>query len=350
MMRMMVKIKEQFSLAEMTTIKLGGLARFFVEVTNLDELREALMFAQERSVPVHVLGGGSNTIFVDEGYDGLVVQIKFKGLEITEEGKILRVRAQAGEEWDDVVKQVVKSGGVGMECLSGIPGTVGATPIQNVGAYGQEVSEIIDEVEGVNIETLKLEKFSKKQCEFAYRTSRFKERDAGRYVITQVVFRCTRGGQPTVTYPQLIEVLPEQPSLVDVRRTVLGLRQGKSMVVRGDDPNSRSCGSFFMNVVLTKSRAEEAEKCWRANGGSGEMIMFSIGDGKVKIPAAWLIEQSGFEKGERRGGVGISENHFLALINYAGTTQELLNFSDEISQAVLDKFGVLLEREPVVVR
>lgn len=350
MMGAMIKIEKQFPLAQLTTIRLGGLARFFVEVKSVEEMRQALEFAKEQSVPTHILGGGSNTIFADEGYEGLVVHIGLKGIEITEEGELVLVQAQAGEEWDKVVERVVASGGAGMECLSGIPGTVGATPIQNVGAYGQDVSMVIGEVQALNVETLEIESFSNQQCEFAYRTSRFKERDANKYVITQVMFRCRKEGKPMVVYPQLVAALSGAATLVEVRRAVLGLRRGKSMVVREDDPNSRSCGSFFTNVVLSQSQADEVEERWRVEGGTGEMVMFSLSDGRVKVPAAWLIEQSGFKKGERRGGVGISENHFLALINYTGTTQELLDLADEISRAVFKKFGIQLEREPVLIR
>lgn len=259
------------------------------------------------------------------------------------------MKVAAGEDWDAFVAECVERNLAGIETLSGIPGSAGATPIQNVGAYGQDVSQAIVSVKVLDTETLEEVEFSNEQCGFGYRSSRFKTEDAGRYVVVAVTFQLVKDGKPTLKYPQLIEKVGSRgQELAAVRRAVLELRRSKSMVIDESDPHSRSCGSFFMNVVFSK---DDFEKFMQRIGRlklKNEMPSFSSGD-EVKVPAAWLVEQAGFEKGQRHGGVGISQNHMLALVNYEGTTEELLTLAEQIQRKVKDVFNVELKREPMVV-
>jgi len=343
---MAISIEEQVPLAALTTIRLGGAARYFVRVSSVAELQEALTWAQQQSLPIHILGGGSNTIFRDEGFGGLVIRIAIQGVSFGEEG---RVEVAAGEDWDPFVAQCVERGLAGVECLSGIPGLAGATPIQNVGAYGQEVSQTISLVEALNVATLQTQTFTPGECEFQYRWSRFKGAEAGKYVITRVVFQLRPGGEPALTYQQVKEaVASSSPTLSDVREAVLALRKKKSMVLDEADPHTCSCGSFFENLQLSSQELAKLEQRVRAAGITQELPTFQE-TGVTRVPSAWLIEQAGFPKGFRRGGAGISINHNLALVNYGGTAQELLALADEIVAAVQKKFGVKLKREPVVV-
>lgn len=341
---MKLQIEENVSLAPLTTIQLGGLARYFVRCRSTEELLEALTWARKMKLALHILGGGSNTIFHDDGFSGLVVKIELKGIAFGRE----RAVVAAGEEWDPFVGACIKKNLAGVECLSGIPGLAGATPIQNVGAYGQEVSQVIESVSAIEIAKRREVTFTNAECGFAYRQSRFKGENAGRYVINQVTFRLTAGGEPNVSYGQVKEALGvEKPTLAKIREIVIGLRRRKSMVVDADDPNSRSCGSFFENLELTGAQLSALQK--RAQvAGAGEVPTFEEA-GIVRIPTAWLIEKAGFPKGTRRAGVGVSPNHNLALVNFGGTTKELLALSDEIVSAVQEKFGIELRREPVLV-
>lgn len=238
-------IKEQVPLASLTTIGLGGAARFFIECRTVAALREALSFAQSQKIPVYVLAGGSNTVFADSGYNGLVIKVALTGVINEAIGQFVDVTAQAGEDWDTLVAWSVRNNLAGVECLSGIPGTVGATPVQNVGAYGQDVAATIRQVQALDRQTLKIVEMENTDCAFAYRSSRFKYRDKGRYIITAVTYRMRSDGEPTVVYPRLAEILTGHATLQQVRQAVLGLRRRKSMIVDSTDPHSRSCGSFF---------------------------------------------------------------------------------------------------------
>lgn len=343
----MLQIEENVVLAPLTTIQLGGAARYFVRCRSTQELLEALGWARRKKLPLHILGGGSNTIFHDDDFPGLVVKIELKGIAFGKE----RVVVAAGEEWDPFVVQCLEKNLAGVECLSGIPGLTGATPIQNVGAYGQEVSQVIETVTAIEVGKRREVTFQNEDCGFGYRWSRFKGEDAGKYVITQVTFRLTLGGEPNVLYVQVREELEDSrksasgahaTSLRSVRDAVLRLRKRKSMVVDPADPNSRSCGSFFENLELTGAQLAALQ------ARVGEVPTFEEA-GTTRVPTAWLIEKAGFPKGTRRGGVGVSPNHNLALVNFGGTTKELLTLSDEIVMAVQEKFGIELRREPVVV-
>ena len=354
----MINVQRDVSLAPLTTIGLGGKARLFVSCRTLDQLCEALQLAADQSLRIHVLGGGSNVIFSDDGFSGLVIRLEMKGLSFADEGNAVTVSAAAGESWDEFVQECLARDLAGIECLSGIPGLVGATPIQNVGAYGQEVCNTIVEVQAVERETREIVKFSNDDCCFGYRQSIFKSGDAGNYVVTGVTFRLQKHGEPIIHYPELQKFLVALPvwqalpagerKLRGVREAVLALRKRKSMVLDSGDPHSRSVGSFFMNPVLTEEQFNTVCARWRSSGGTDQVPSYP-GIKGIKIPAAWLVEKAGFKKGYRSGGVGVSLNHSLALVNYGGSTQGLLDLATRIQKAVSDRFGIELEREPVVV-
>jgi len=278
-------------------------------------------------------------------------------VKLTDDGDGVIVEAAAGEPWDELVARTIGEGLGGLECLSGIPGLVGATPIQNVGAYGQEVSETIVRVTALDRATLEERTFAGSACAFRYRQSRFKSADANRYVITGVTFRLRKDATPAVRYAELQKYFQEQgtkgprdhgrPALEEVRAAVLTLRRRKSMVIDPTDANSRSAGSFFMNPILAADELEGVRRRWTSAGGKEPMPVFPSDEG-TKIPAAWLVEHAGFPKGSRRGGAGISSNHALALVNRGGTTRELLALASAIQEAVMERFGVKLEREPVL--
>ena len=346
-------------LAPYTTLGLGGPARYFLAARTLEEVGQALAWARQERVAVHVLGGGSNTIFLDEGFPGLVLHVDLRGLSFREEEGGVYATAAAGEPWDGFVWACVEHGLAGLECLSGIPGSAGAAPVQNVGAYGQEVAETLHALTALDRGTVQEVRFGGADCHFAYRQSRFKGADRGRYVITAVTFRLAPEGRPQVRYAELRRCLeermdlavlgPGRPALEAVREAVLSLRRGKSMVVDPADPHSRSVGSFFLNPVLSPDDAQRLEERWLQGGGSEPLPRFPSPEG-VKIPAAWLVERAGFPRGTRRGGAGISAHHCLALVNYGGTARELLALAREVQEGVQARFGVWLEMEPEVVR
>lgn len=352
-------LEERVPLARHTTLGLGGPARWFQQVADSGMLTDAIRWARDERVPLWVLGGGSNVIVPDEGLDGLVAKMAISGVVLEAEapdGTVL-VHAGAGESWDSLVSSAVEQGLQGIECLSGIPGYVGATPMQNVGAYGQEVSDTIVSVQAIDHSTLEPVEFAAAECGFGYRTSRFKAEDRERFVITGVVFRLRSNAEPALRYPELkrtVEATPDYSSLSSaeslrrVRGTVVALRRGKSMVIDPADPDSRSVGSFFMNPVLDDQAVEELRRRWADFHGAGDIPMFDAGPGRTKVSAAWLVEHAGFPRGTRKGGVGVSRNHSLALVNYGGTSEELLEFSREIQEGVKARFGVTLQREPVV--
>lgn len=349
-----MKPKKNIKLSDLTTIGLGGKAAEFVSVTSVSELKQALQYAEKKKIPVWILSGGSNTVFKDEGFSGLVIKIDLKGVAFKAAGVYTFVTAAAGENWDDVVKKAVSKNLAGIEALSGVPGSVGATPIQNVGAYGQEVSDIITEVKALDRKTLEEVLFTNKQCEFGYRTSRFKGRDKDKYIITEVTYRLFKDAAPAVSYAQLREKLRElfgadKGGLKQIRKAVLALRKSKSMLLDRRDPNSRSSGSFFTNPVLSQKEFAAFSERWQSQRKQAEDIpFFEASDHRIKVPAAWLIEHAGFQKGHQHRGVGISEKHTLALVNRNGSTKELLELAETIRRAVKQRFGITLELEPIV--
>ncbi len=349
------RVEERVPLAPYTTLRLGGAARYFMEARSEGELRDALAWAAQQRLPVWILGGGSNLIVPDAGLPGLVIRIAIAGVEFALAGSETILRAGAGVDWDEVVRQAVERGLAGIECLSGIPGLAGATPIQNVGAYGQEVADTLVSVTCLDRATLEPVEFGAAECDFGYRQSRFKGRDRDRFVVTGVTFRLGER-RPEPRYPELrravesspgYAALPDARAVEAVRETVLGLRRRKSMVLDPEDPNTRSVGSFFTNPVLSGDQLERlVERCRGLEGGA-VIPTFPAEDGRLKVPAAWLVEQAGFRRGYRRGGAGISTRHALALVNLGGSTAELLALAAEIEQGVAERFGVRLEREPV---
>jgi len=353
-------LREHVPLARYTTLGLGGEARYFVECSSPDQVRAALTYGSDRRLPVYILGGGSNVVFADNGFPGLVLGITISGVEYRDDPSP-EVTAGAGVDWDAVVQGAVERGWTGIECLSGIPGTVGGTPIQNVGAYGQEIAETLVSVTCLDRTTLERRTLTAEECGFGYRDSRFKRGDRDRYVVLDVTLRLARDRAPRIGYAELRDAVARKTAIeavrpVDVvrlvRETVLALRRGKSMVLDPSDPNTRSVGSFFTNPVLSPTAFARLEERWRgtAEQGAGAPIPTFAADSGLKVPAAWLVERAGFPKGYRRGGVGISSRHALALVNFGGTSSELLALAESVRAGVETRFGVRLEFEPEVVR
>src|SRR5215213_9008700 len=307
-----MNFEENLPLAPLTTIGIGGPARWYVRAGGVDEIRDALRWAEERRLPVLLMSGGSNMLIADEGFDGLVLHVDLRGVTVESEDEYATVRVAAGEPWDGFVAQAVESGWAGIECLSGIPGSSGATPIQNVGAYGQDVSETIIRVEALDRTTGRVRDFTNWDCRFGYRASLFKNFERNRWVVLGVTFRLRRGGPASVRYPELRRYLEERGESADdlqlVRDAVIAIRRRKGMVLDPEDPDTRSDGSFFMNPILTAAQYEDFAR--RAPDAP-----HFPSDGDVKLSAAWLIEHAGFSKGFVHGSVGLSTKHTLAVIN-----------------------------------
>ncbi len=344
-------------LADCSTIGIGGPARHFTTITSLEELNGALQWASENRVPFFVLGGGSNVLFSDAGFPGLVMHMTMKGITPNEgAGDTILVQAAAGEDWNAFVDTCVERGLQGIECLAGIPGQVGATPIQNVGAYGQEVSDTITRVQVVERAGGDPVWISNTECGFGYRTSRFKGRDRNRFIVTAVEFALKPGAPPHAEYRDISRYLEQariaSPTLAQVRDAVMAVRRAKSMVADLSDPDSRSCGSFFTNPIILPEEAETLRVAAQEAGlitADETMPAHPTSDGRVKLSAAWLIDRSGFKRGQRHGNVAISSKHVLALTNCGGgTAREILALATEIRTRVRDTFGILLEPEPVL--
>ncbi len=339
----------------MTTLGIGGAARYFAEATTPRALLDGVEWARSRGAPLFVLGGGSNIVVADSGFSGLVLRLSIRGIETHFDGSDVVIAAGAGEEWDTLVAHCVARKWSGFECLSGIPGRVGATPIQNVGAYGQETSETLVSVEALDLVTESLVDLSARDCEFGYRTSRFKTQDRGRFIITRVTYRLGVNGEPMVRYPELQRYLAdvgiEQPRVADVREAVLAIRRRKAMVIDTRDIDSRSVGSFFVNPTVTRNEFEAIkQRLATPGGGSEDLPAFPVSDGRVKLSAAWLIERAGIKRGYIHGNVGTSTKHALAIINRGGgTAGEVVGLKELIQKRVLEEFGVELTPEPVFV-
>ncbi|GAA3708081.1 UDP-N-acetylmuramate dehydrogenase [Nonomuraea antimicrobica] len=336
-------------LAPHTTLRLGGPAREFAEATSAEQLVSLIAEADRSAVPTLVLGGGSNVVVSDEGFDGLVIKVATEGVAVSRDGEQVVVTVEAGEDWDQLVARAVAEGWSGIECLSGVPGLVGSTPIQNVGAYGQEVAQTIRCVRAYDRRTRHVVDLEARQCGFSYRDSVFK-RDLARYVVLAVTYALDLSElSGPVVYDELARRLGAEAGgrvpLDRAREAVLGVRRGKGMVLDPADPDTRSAGSFFTNPVLTAREAEELAV--RAPGHP----RWDLPGGLVKVPAAWLIEQAGYPKGYELGPVRISTKHTLALTNPTerATTEDLLALAREVRAGVREKFGVTLVNEPVMV-
>jgi UDP-N-acetylmuramate dehydrogenase len=334
------------------TMGVGGPARYFVEAHDLASVLLAVDWTRRRGVTLRVLGGGSNLLVADDGVDGLVLKVALRGLSVRESTGAVDLTAAAGEPWDDLVRHAVQRGWAGIECLSGIPGLVGATPIQNVGAYGQEVSDTVAAVRVLDRTTSRIVTLGPAACGFAYRDSALKSRDTERYVVLAVTYRLRPGGVPTVTYPDIERHLAGRgvrtPTLGEVRTSVLAVRRSKSMVLDPDDENRRSCGSFFLNpLLLPEAAAQVAERAAAAVPGV-TMPSWREPSGRVKLSAAWLIERAGFARGEREGPVGLSSRHTLAIVCHDGArAADVAAFARRVRARVEERFGVRLVPEPV---
>lgn len=339
-------------LAPLTTFRLGGPATRLVTATTDDEVIAAVREAAASGTPLLVIGGGSNLVIGDKGFEGTALRIATRGFEL--DGAALTLAA--GENWSDAVARTVEAGLAGIECLAGIPGSAGATPIQNVGAYGQEVSSTITEVIAYDRRTDETVTIPNAACDFSYRHSRFKE-DPDRYVVLRVRFALEDAGglSAPIKYPETARVLGveagDRVPAATARETVLKLRAGKGMVLDPEDHDTWSAGSFFTNPILTAEEYQEFVA--KVHERLGEDVMppaFPTGDGRTKTSAAWVIDKAGFTKGYGDGPARISTKHTLALTNRgAATTEDLLALAREVRDGVRAAFGVTLVNEPVMV-
>ncbi|MBM4357676.1 MAG: UDP-N-acetylmuramate dehydrogenase [Deltaproteobacteria bacterium] len=340
-------VARDVALAPRTTLGVGGPAALFIEARSVTEIRQALELANERSLPTVVLGGGSNLLVADRGVRGVAIRQCLTEIKHEAAGSGALLRVAAGTSWDDLVRFTVERGLAGLECLAGIPGDVGAAPMQNIGAYGQEVGPTIRSVELVRRSDGALVTMAADACEFGYRDSVFKRALAERYVVSAVTF-ALEPGPPSVRYPELsraLEGTPE-PDLAQVRAAVLALRRSKSMLLDPSDPDSRSAGSFFVNPTVTEADAEHVAERARRAGVTASLPRFAH-EGQVKLSAGWLIEHAGLAKGTRRGAVGLSSKHCLAIVTREGArASEVVRFASEIRARVGDVFGVRLVPEP----
>jgi UDP-N-acetylmuramate dehydrogenase len=350
-----VLVLENIPLAPLTTIKIGGPAKYFVEANSIPEVQEAVTFARSRDLPLFVLGGGSNLVVADAGWPGLVLRVAVSGIEQTpgldDDGKVL-FHAGAGESWDRFVSHAVIARCAGVECLSGIPGSVGGTPVQNVGAYGQEVSETISSVEVLDLrnEDGQIRELCREACGFAYRTSIFNTTEQGRFIVLRVTFALTPGGEPRITYADLkrqFEGRESTPNLAETREAVRHIRALKGMLIVPGDPDSQSAGSFFKNPILSHEQHEDLKLRAAARG----LIVPSYPalETHKKVSAAWLVERSGFAKGFTSERVGISSKHALAIVNRGGATAaDVVTLEEQIQNRVQEIWGIRLEPEPVM--
>ena len=347
-------LQENILLAPLTTFRIGGPARFFVEAKSVPEVQQAVAVAHSKDLPLFVLGGGSNLVVADAGWPGLVLKIAIPGIEMrpghNEEGKAL-FDVGAGESWDRFVSHAVMAHFAGVECLSGIPGSVGGTPVQNVGAYGQDVSETIDSVEVLDLKDGQVRELCREACGFTYRSSIFNTTERGRFIILRVVYALTPGGAPRITYTDLkrhFEGRETAPNLAETREAVRHIRALKGMLLVAGDPDCQSAGSFFKNPVLTAEQHEDLRK--RAIAKGFAVPSYPALEKSKKVSAAWLVEKSGFARGYELGHVGISSKHALAIVNRGGATAaEVIALKDQIQQRVEEIWGIHLDPEPVFV-
>jgi UDP-N-acetylmuramate dehydrogenase len=337
-------------LGPMTTLGVGGPSRWYAEARTEEDLRTAVEWTAECRLPLFVLGGGSNLVVSDAGWPGLTLRVGLRGVEQRSERGRQIFEAGAGEDWDGLVERAVGADCAGIECLSGIPGTVGGTPVQNVGAYGQDVSETIAGVRALELGTGVYREFTNEECGFAYRTSLFNTVDRDRYVITRVTFALTRSGKPKIEYAELKKRFAGRngASLSEVREAVREIRRTKAMLIVEGDEDCRSAGSFFKNPVVDEATYERIAEQVAAKGLT--VPKYPAGEGRAKLAAGWLVEQSGFAKGFTMGRVGISRKHALAIVNRGGATAaEIVALKDRIQRGVRETFGVELVTEPVFV-
>ncbi len=338
-------LEENVPLAALTTFRIGGPARWYAEATTEDEIVDAVAFAHEQEIPLFVLGGGSNLLISDAGFPGLVLHIGLRGIEQRPNAIFT---AAAGENWDQFVSTAVEANCGGIECLAGIPGSVGGTPVQNVGAYGQEVSQTILSVRALDLHSNQFADLSAERCGFAYRRSIFNGTQRGRYIVSSVTYRLIIDAESAVNYGDLkryFQNLKGHPGLAEVAAAVREIRRSKGMLLVEGDSDCRSAGSFFKNPVVSDEVFAKI-----ASHSDTPVPHYEAGPRLVKIPAAWLLEHAGFPRGYALGRAGISSRHTLALINRGGATAgDVIALRDKILEAVESRFGIKLEPEPVFV-
>jgi UDP-N-acetylmuramate dehydrogenase len=348
-----LKTQENIPLAPLTTLQVGGPARYFVDANTQHDVAEAVAFAAERKLPLFVLGGGSNLLVSDDGWPGLVLKVSVAGVEFEGDSQKMLFHAGAGENWDDLVALAVSKNCSGIECLSGIPGTVGGTPIQNVGAYGQEVSETIKRVHALEVATGQTVELTNTECGFSYRSSLLNTTRRCHYIVLEVSYLLHRNGEPKVQYADLkkfFAAIPEKPTLQQVRDAVRSIRKSKAMLIVSGDEDCRSAGSFFKNPIVSSAEADRVQALAEKRVPGKPLPRYPAADGQVKLAAAWLVEQSGFSKGYSLGPVGISHKHTLAIVNRGGATaKDIVSLKDEIEKKVFDVWGLTLQPEPVFV-
>jgi UDP-N-acetylmuramate dehydrogenase len=342
-----MQIKQHVPLAPLTTFRVGGPACYFAEACSEEDVRVAVAEAHSRGWPLFVLGGGSNLVISDAGWPGLVLKICLTGITERRQDSRALFEIAAGEDWDGFVARTVAQNCAGIECLSGIPGTVGGTPVQNVGAYGQEVSDSITRVRVLDVASGEVRELENADSGFAYRTSIFGNQERGRYIVLRVSFALTPGGAPRIEYADLKNYFAgrrETPTLAETRDAVCAIRLSKAMLIVPGDDDSRSAGSFFKNPLLTKAELEQLQ------ARTGPVPCFPARDGRTKVAAAWLVEHAGFKKGWTRGPVAISRKHALAIVNRGGATAaDIVSLKKEIQERVFEEFGIHLQPEPVFV-
>jgi UDP-N-acetylmuramate dehydrogenase len=344
-----IEIQENVPLAPFTTLGVGGNARYFAKATSIPMVEQAVTFARAGNIALFVLGGGSNLVVSDRGWNGLVLQVGIESVEQREQEGRVRFDMGAGVDWDHFVAERVNRNFAGVECLSGIPGSVGGTPVQNVGAYGQEVSETIASVTAFDLVENRVRELPASECRFEYRRSIFNSSQRGRYIILRVSYALVPEGKPALRYADLQKSFVrggESPTLGEVRNAVRTIRARKGMLITDGDPDSRSAGSFFKNPVL--SSAEHAALLQKAAQRNLEVPSYPALAERRKISAAWLVENSGFAKGYAKGSAGISSKHALAIVNRGGASAaEIVALKDEIQDKVQATWGVQLKAEPV---
>ncbi|MDP9267033.1 MAG: UDP-N-acetylmuramate dehydrogenase [Acidobacteriota bacterium] len=343
-----MQVQENIPLAPLTTLRVGGPARWFAEARSAEEVLQGVNLARANNWRLFVLGGGSNLVVADEGYRGLVLKIAIGGMaDRMEDGKRV-FEAGAGVEWDALVAHAVARDAAGIECLSGIPGTVGGTPVQNVGAYGQEVADTITSVQVFDLQRGVIRDICAEACGFGYRTSIFNTSERGRFIVLQVAFALLPGGAPTIEYADLKKHFSGTggtPSLAAVRDAVRQIRHSKAMLIMEGDPDCRSAGSFFKNPIVDAAMDARIQQLAAARGLTPPR--FATPEG-TKLSAAWLVEQSGFQKGYTLGAVGISSKHTLAIVNRGGAkASEIMALKDEVQQRVRGTWEIELHPEPV---
>ena len=347
---MAARLRTNVPLAPYTTFQIGGPARWFAEAVSEGDIAAGIAFAADRQLPLFVLGGGSNLLVSDAGFPGLVLRIGLRGIAAIQQNGRIVVSAAAGEDWDGLVAYAVAADCAGLECLSGIPGTVGGTPVQNVGAYGQEVSQTIVSVRAFDRQTARFVDLPASACGFSYRRSIFNSTERGRYLVSRVAYALRKDAPASFVYADLARHFAalnvNSPTLAEVREAVCSIRRQKGMLLVPGDADCRSAGSFFKNPTVPLAAVDSIAQVLGVETKS--VPAYPAAAGEVKLSAAWLIERAGFAKGYVLGNAGISSRHTLALINRGGASAaDVVALRDQVIAAVEVRFAVHLEPEPV---